>query len=171
MTFSEVSFSTVTFSIGGDQPESEEVKSFSAGSFSSGFSNDPVTPPVTVEVETPRGNAGPLGIPASLRSRARTRLEVEEARRRYGIPAAAAAVIAEVAERQVARLEPDEHKRFEELSRELDLRYIEWRAEYLDQLNARREALIAAEIRARLAAMLEEEEETLMVALIAAALA
>jgi hypothetical protein len=88
-------------------------------------------------------------------------LEDDEAR--------AQAVIADVAARQAERLELDAQKRFEELSRELQLKGIEWEARYLEALNIQREALIDAEIGARLRARLQGEEELLVLLLMAAA--
>lgn len=78
-------------------------------------------------------------------------------------------MISAVAERQAERLQPDEQKRFEELARELELRRIEWRAEYFEELNARRERLITAEIAARLKLMQMAKDEEAIVMILALA--
>ena len=91
-----------------------------------------------------------------------TEKDIRRSRERFGIPDEAARVVAEVAARQAQRLESDAHKRFEELQRELALRRIEWNAKYLEALNVEREALIDAEIAARLKHKLAEETMLLM---------
>ena len=92
-----------------------------------------------------------------------TKRDISRARKRFGLEDEVArkeaeAVIAEVAARQVVRLEKDAQKRFEELSRELQLRGIEWESRYLESLNVQRERLIDAEIGRRLRALQEEQE-------------
>jgi hypothetical protein len=71
--------------------------------------------------------------------------DVRRARQRFGvIPPDALEVIEAVATRQaLAQQEADEQKRFEELSRELELRRIEFDARYLEVLAALREENIA----------------------------
>ncbi|MGH9426754.1 MAG: hypothetical protein ACRD2L_10700 [Terriglobia bacterium] len=54
--------------------------------------------------------------------------------------------IEQIAYRQAQSLELDKQKRFEDLSRELQIREIEWDSRYLELLNQRREALIDQEI-------------------------
>lgn len=103
------------------------------------------------------------------------KLQISKARKRLGLEDAIArteaeAVIAEVAARQVERLEQDAQKRFEELSRELKLRGIEWEARYLEDLNAQRERLIDAEIALRLKEKLRTDEEMIVLMLLAASL-
>jgi len=93
-----------------------------------------------------------------------SRRDISRARKRFGLDdgadreVVAATVIADVAARQALRLERDEHKRFEELLRELQLQGIEFDARYLEALNIQRERLIDAEIAARLKLKLEDEE-------------
>ena len=82
--------------------------------------------------------------------RRRTREELERDRERFGIPQEVSEIITEVAERQVERLESDKQKRFDELYRELQLRKLEFKAQYLEEMNQRRERLIANEIAARI---------------------
>lgn len=101
--------------------------------------------------------------------RRRTKREIQLERARYGISLEAQGVIAEVAERQVDRLEADPQKRFEELERELELKHIGWRAEYLRALNAERERLITGEIAARLQAK-QADDEAIILGLLAAAI-
>ena len=55
-------------------------------------------------------------------------------------------IISQVAHRQVEDLHLDEQQRFEELTRELQLREIEFDSRYLEALNIQREALIDEEI-------------------------
>ncbi|WP_323165328.1 hypothetical protein, partial [Pseudomonas atacamensis] len=68
-------------------------------------------------------------------------------------------VILEVAQQQAQRLELDRQKQFEELSRELRLRNIEWEGRYLESLNLERQRLIDLEISARLKAKLKVQQE------------
>lgn len=93
--------------------------------------------------------------------------DVSKDRERFGILSKAQAVIEEVAARQAKSLEQDARKRFEELSRELALKKIEWDARYLEALNNQRERLIDAEIAKRLQFLLTERNK--MILLIAAA--
>ena len=104
----------------------------------------------------------------------RTRKDIAKARERFGIPdpeRLAAEAIAEVAKRQAERLEQDEQKRFEELSRELALRGIEWDGRHLAALNNARQRIIDAEIGLRLNALRRrEDEEIVLLMLIASSL-
>ena len=128
----------------------------------------PQEAPVTLG-EQPRGTAGWLYGPYGKAGRRRTSSDILRARESFGIPAAVSVVIAEVAQRQAeARTLPDAQQRYEELSRELQARGIEWRAEYLEELNARRERLITAEIAARLKLMQQAKDEEMMLLLLAA---
>ena len=127
----------------------------------------PPAPPVPDSGVKPSG-----GIPATLHARGRTRKEISEERKRYGIQDALAAEIIEaVAAHQVDRLETDEQKRFEELHRELELRHIMWQGRYLEALNGIRTRLIDEEIAARLRMKFREEEEIMMLLMMAAAVA
>lgn len=103
------------------------------------------------------------------------KLQISRARKRVGLEDAisrteAKAIIAEVAARQVERLEQDAQKRFEEFSRELKLREIEWDARYLEDLNLQRERLIDAEIAVRLKEKLRTDEEMIVLMLLAGSL-
>ena len=99
----------------------------------------------------------------------RTKRDISRERERYGIQdELALAAIAEVAARQAERLELDEQKRFEELSRELELRRIEWDARYLEALNVMRERLIGEEIAALMHRKLRDEEDILVLMMMAA---
>ena len=76
-------------------------------------------------------------------------------------------VINEIALRQVQTLELDQQKRFEELSRELQLKEIEWDATYLEILNEERETLIHEEIGRLLRKKITDEEDELLMLLAA----
>jgi hypothetical protein len=115
--------------------------------------------------------AGPQpsgGIPASDQAWRRTKQDIARDRERFGIPDKARLAIEAVAAQQAERLEQDEQKRFEELNRELELRGIEWDARYLESLNYERERLISAEIAMRLRRRLQDEEELMLLVLMAA---
>ena len=84
--------------------------------------------------------------------------QVRREREVLGIIPKAQVVINEIAQRQVERLELDGQKRFEELSRELELNRIEWDSRYLEALNTQREILIREEIAKRLKAVQEEKD-------------
>lgn len=120
-------------------------------------------------------DAGPRpsgGIPASFRAPHRTRKDKALDRARFGIRDEYLDLIREVAASQVDRLEVDEQKRFEELSRELELRKVKWDGKYLEVLNALRQQMIDEEIAERLKLKIKtEEEEMLMLVLGAAATA
>ena len=72
-------------------------------------------------------------------------------------------IIQAVAAEQVARLERDEHKRFEELERELQLRGVTWEARYLEALNLRRELLIDQEIERLLKQKLDDDNRLILI--------
>ncbi len=127
---------------------------------------EPPAPPAPEE-EQPRGTAAWLYGPYGHDARRRTSTDILRDRERYGIPPAASAVISEVAHRQADSLQTDAQKRFEELSRELELRGIEWRTHYLEELNARLERLISAEIAARLKLLQQTQDEEALVMLLA----
>lgn len=92
----------------------------------------PPTPPVVVTDTAPVGG----GVPSRYtRPEGRTKEEIRRERVAYGIEQEAVKVIEQVAKSQVSRKEADEHKRFEELERELTLSGIEWDARYLEALN------------------------------------
>lgn len=121
----------------------------------------------------PEGVSGPRpsgGFPAY--DRGRTRKEILKDRERFGIPdkerLEAEAIIADVAARQARTLERDAQKRFEELSRELELKKINWDTRYLSELNSRREKLIDAEIASRLKRLMDEQEIAIILMLVAA---
>lgn len=119
----------------------------------------PPPPPPAAAVQ-PSG-----GFPAH--DRARTRKQVSEARKRFGLEDTykderAAQVIANVAARQAEALEQDELKRFEELSRQLQLEGLEFDRRYLELLNQERERLIDLEIAQRFKYLREQEEIILM---------
>ena len=134
-----------------------------------------VSPPTPTP--TPTGPPPPSGGRPSEwtpSDRKRTRREISEARKRYGVTddlaaqEIAAKTIADVAARQAESLEQDQQKQFEELLREVELRGIKWEARYLDALNVQREALINAEIARRLKQ--QYEDDAIIIMLIAASL-
>lgn len=63
------------------------------------------------------------------------------------ITPAVAEVIVQVAERQAQTLEPVEHKRIAELTRELEIKRLRFQARYLELLNIERQQLIDDEIK------------------------
>lgn len=137
-----------------------DTSAFSVGSFDFGSEPGALEAPIQIV-----GGGFPGHGTLKLRRReGRTKDEIRRDRERFGI---AAAVIAEVAERQADRLEQDEHKRFEELLRELQLREIEFDARYLDALNKQRQRLIDEEI-GRLLRLKNDEEVMMLLALVAA---
>ena len=97
----------------------------------------------------------------------RTEEEIEQDRERYGL-FSAIKIIEAVAARQAESLQRDEQKRLEELTRELALQRIEWRGEYLEQLNKKREALITAEISRLIRQRMLDEENMVILMLLAA---
>lgn len=105
--------------------------------------------------------------------RPRTRKEISEARRKYGLEdryrgEEIAATILEVARMQAQSLQTEPAKQSKELSFALKIRGIEFDAIYLEALAAERQALIDAEIELRLQ-QIEQEEEMLLLMMIAAA--
>ena len=125
------------------------------------FTSASAAPPVVV-TEAPRpGGAGRVLLRRPISRVQRELLDKERISRE------ALQAIAEVARRQAERLELDEHKRFEELERELSLRSVEWEARYLDLLNEQRESLINEEIGRLLRRKIAEEEELLLILLAA----
>jgi len=72
-------------------------------------------------------------------------------------------IIQEVAAEQVARLERDDQKRFEQLERELEFRGVEWEARYLEALNVRRELLIDQEIERLLRQKLDQDNQIILI--------
>ena len=148
--FSDTAFNTSAFSIG----------AFDFGS----------TPPPAVDTAVPAIIGGGYNPSQGLYERQPSRKEISKARERLGLQdKLALAAIAEIAARQAERLELDEQKRFEELSRELQLRGIEWEARYLEALNLERGRLIDAEIGRLLKRKLTDETMILMLLAAAAA--
>lgn len=135
------------------------VSAFSVNAFD--FDADAATP---IPTTPPSG-----GFPAADQAQRRTRSDVSRDRERFGLQDEIARAIAEVAAQQAERLEQDKQKQFEELNRELELRGIEWDARYLESLNYERERLINAEIGLRLRQRLQDEEELMLLVLMAAA--
>lgn len=149
--FSDTAFNTSAFSIG----------AFDFGS---------TPPPVVDVVVPPPAGGGGYNPSQGLYERPPSRKEISKARERLGLQdKLALAAIAEIAARQAERLELDEQKRFEELSRELQLRGIEWEARYLEALNLERGRLIDAEIGRLLKRKLTDETMILMLLAAAAA--
>lgn len=109
-----------------------------------GSSPAPPTPPVEPSGPVPSG-----GIPWYARPKKRRKYQKEDVIQ---------AVIEAVAARQAAALELDEHKRLEELVRELDLRAIEWESRYLELMNSERQRLIDQEIRKLLRKKIDDDE-------------
>ena len=97
----------------------------------------------------------------------RTKKDIRRARERFGIPdeerLEAERVVAEIAKRQAEKLELDAQKRFEELSRELQLRDIQWEASYLESLNTQRQKLIDAELYDRFKKFRDEQDIALLI--------
>ena len=116
----------------------------------------PSPPPIETAVR-PSGGLWHEELKYAIEGRKSWRQRLEEAK----IQRLAVEVLDEVAHRQVLTLELDEHKRFEELERELELKGIEWEARYLDLLNERREALIDAEI-GRLLRLKQDENDVII---------
>ena len=127
---------------------------------------DGVTPPAaTPETVRPSG-----GWPADQGYR-RKREDVSEARKRLGLDDGyrVSTVIADVAVRQAERIEQDQQKIFDELLRELELQGLEFDRRYLEALGVQRQRLIDAEIAARLQRLVKDEEELMLLVMIAAA--
>lgn len=132
--------------------ESFSTSAFSVSAFDFGEE-------VTVASARPSG-----GFPAY--DGGRTKREVTRDRERFGIPdeerLEAERVIREIALRQAQKLERDEQKRFEELSRELKLRKIEWEGRYLESLNIQRQKLIDDELYERFKRFRDEQDILLL---------
>ena len=126
----------------------------------------PVIPTVTTEPIRPSG-----GWPSTQGERGRSRKEVSEARKRLGLDDGyrVSTIIADVAARQADRIEQDQQKIFEELLRELELQGLEFDARYLEALAVQRQRLIDAEIASRFQKMLLDDEELMLLVMIAAA--
>ena len=118
-------------------------------SFTDGSAAPPPPPPV-VEAPAPVGGGGwaRLYPPKRLKKRELERIEN---------------IIESVAVQQVQRLETDDHKIFEELERELQLRGIHWESRYLTLLNEKREILINEEIKLLLKRKQAEDEQILLI--------
>lgn len=128
----------------------------------------PPPPPVIVD----QGVKPSGGIPHD--QPRRTRKQVSEARKRLGLddgytPEEAVVAIDAVAASQALRLEQDEQKRFEELTRELELSGIEFDARYLEALNKQRELLINKEIASFFQRQQNDEDMIRMLLMAAAA--
>lgn len=94
--------------------------------------------------------------------------ERPERRKKHGIPQEVDEIIKQVAASQVARLEADKQKQFEELERELELRALKWERKYLTALAEEREYLINQEIgRLLREKILRDEEEAILAVLLA----
>lgn len=141
---------------------------FSTGTFSSGsfYTGEEIVSPSA---------ASPLIGGGYAYSLPQSRTQIRLARRRLGLEddyrteeELAQAVIADVAARQARTLERDEQKRFEELTRQLALERIEFRAAHLEALNRERERLIDLEIAKLLRKKLEDEEMLLMLLMVSA---
>lgn len=122
----------------------------------------PVTPAATQLVGGGIPHPGMLHLP----HRPRTREDIRKDRARFGIEVAE--VISSVAARQAENLVLDEQKRYEELSREITLRGLEFESRHLEALNIERQRLIDQEI-GRLLRIKVAEEEAIMMLLVLAA--
>ena len=106
-------------------------------------------------------STGSGGQAHSYGERRRTPHDIRDAREKFGIiEPKAKAIIEAVAERQAQSLDQDEHKHFEELSRELELQKIQWDTKYLDALNNYRDNLISQEIGRMLRQKIANEQTT-----------
>ena len=113
-------------------------------------------------------SGGSPQIPFTAHARAQTREQLRESRERFGITEPAQKVIESVARRQVEANELDEHKRLEELTRQLELEGIEWDTRYLKALAATRERLLDEALKVQFA-MMQDEQDAIALMLIAAA--
>lgn len=114
-----------------------------------------------------KGTAAWLGY-SGYETRPRTDRDIRRMREELGLIEPVAEVIEAVAQRQAAANVTDEQKRFEELARELELKRLEWDARYLELLNERREYLISREIGIHLQRKLQEEQNSLLMLMVAA---
>jgi hypothetical protein len=131
---------------------------FACGTF------DPDTFDTDCPTETPSGGFEY----ARLGPRRRTQEEIRRERERFGIPQRDAIIIEDVALRQAADFRLDEEQKAQELRAELKLQRIEMRAVHLSALNERREAVIREEISARLLKLQSQQNETILLLLMAA---
>lgn len=164
------SFAPDAFLVDAVEPAYSKI-AFSIDAFSElAFSFDTATPPEP-DIATTQLVGGGYHPSQGLYPRPPSRQEVSRDRERFGLlDELALKAIAEVAARQAERLEQDAQKRFEELSRELQLRGLEWEARYLEALNAKREELIDAEILSRLKAKFRADDEMIILMLLAASI-
>lgn len=127
------------------------------------FTNNPAAPPVVV-TDQPSGGFEY----ARLGPRRRTDEDIRRDRERFGIPRRDAQIIEDVALRQAADYRLDAEQKAQELRAELKAQRIEMRAEHLAALNARREAVILEEISQRLLRLQSQQNETILLLLMAA---
>ena len=127
----------------------------------------PVIPTVSTEPVRPSG-----GWPSTQGERKRSRKELSDARKRLGLDDGyrVSTVLADVAARQVERLEQDPQKIFEELLRELELQGLQFDARYLEALAVQRQRLIDAEIAARIQQGIQDEELMILILMAGAAI-
>jgi PKD repeat protein len=112
---------------------------------------------VVVATTAPSGGIVDLG----RNRRKKTKEELAAEREKFGIPDEARIAIEEAARRQALAQEQsaqDEQKNFEELSRELTLRGIEWDVRYLEAMNTLREKLIEQQREEVMKAKRDEED-------------
>ena len=91
-----------------------------------------------------------------------------ERRKKHGIPQEVDEIIKQVAASQVARLEADKQKQFEELERELALKALTWERKYLRALAEEREFLVDQEIGRLLWEKYRQQEEEAIIAILLA---
>ncbi len=91
-----------------------------------------------------------------------------ERRKKHGIPQEVDEIIKAVAASQVARLELDRQKQFEELERELELKALKWERKYLAALAEEREYLINEEIGRLIRQKIQTDEEEAILAILLA---
>lgn len=98
----------------------------------------------------------------------KSRERIRKERQALGIDVAALDVIEGVAKRQALGVESDSQKQLDELHRELQLAEIEWEGRYLEVLNDLRERYISEEIARLLDKKLKDEEDVMMLLVLAA---
>ena len=91
-----------------------------------------------------------------------------ERKKKHGIPQEVDEIIKQVAASQVARLELDKQKQFEELERELELRALKWERKYLRALAEERDFLMNEEIGRLLYEKFRQQEEEAILAILLA---
>lgn len=91
-----------------------------------------------------------------------------ERKKKHGIPQEVDEIIKQVAASQVARLEADKQKQFEELERELALKALTWERKYLRALAEEREFLVDQEIGRLLWEKYRQQEEEAIIAILLA---